>query len=115
MVFGTINGLVVKKTNMNLKANEVVVKAGDSIQWINKEKYQGKLIITNQRIYFKPKEENRSDLWLELMPSQILEVIFFNSMKLIPNGLDVITKSGENYRFTLKRRNEFGQLINRMY
>ena len=35
-----------------LKANEVVIKAGDSSYLDDAEKICGKLIITNQRIYF---------------------------------------------------------------
>jgi len=64
-----------------LKANEVVIKAGDSSYLDDAEKICGKLILTNQRIYFitsnghitpnvqityVPKKECRSDPKLEL-------------------------------------------------
>jgi hypothetical protein len=38
---------------VKLNANEVVLKAGDTNQVINDNKIEGKLIVTNQRIYFK--------------------------------------------------------------
>jgi hypothetical protein len=98
-----------------LKANEVVVKAGDSTYMINSEKVGGKLILTNQRIYFKASNGHGRGHDLEIMPSDIREVIFFNTRKIFPYGLNVVMKSGEEMRFSLKRRNEIGTLINKMY
>ena len=100
---------------VNLKANEVVLKAGNTDQLLGDRKIPGKLIVTNQRIYFKSLETNYEEMNLELNPENILEVIYFNTRKFIPNGLNVVTKAGESLRFILKKRNDFGQLINRMY
>ena len=98
-----------------LKANEVVVKAGDSTYFVNAEKVGGKLIITNQRIYFKSTNGHGDKYDLEIIPSDILEVIFFKTGVLQSNGLNVVMKSGEELRFSVKKRNEIGTLINKMY
>ena len=98
-----------------LKANEVVVKAGDSNYLVNSEKVGGKLILTNQRIYFKASNGNGDKFDLEIIPADILEVIFFNTRKILPNGLNVVMKSGEQRRFSMKKRNEIGAMINKMY
>ena len=39
---------------VKLYANEVVLKAGDTNQVKENKTIEGKLIVTNQRIYFKP-------------------------------------------------------------
>ena len=98
-----------------LKANEVVVRAGDSKYLHNSEKIEGKLVLTNQRIYFIGTNGHAGKNDLEIEPSDIREVIYFNTKKLLPNGLNVVMKSGEEMRFSVKKRNEIGGMINKMY
>ena len=98
-----------------LKANELVVKAGDSTYFIEDEKINGKLVLTNQRIYFVSTNGHAGSHDLEILPSDIREVIFFNTHKILPNGLSVVLKSGEEKKFSVKKRNEIGTMINRMY
>jgi hypothetical protein len=98
-----------------LKANEVVVKAGDTTYLANAEKVSGKLILTNQRIYFRASNGHGDQYNLEILPSEIMEVIFFNTKKILPTGLNVVMKSGEEKKFSLKKRNEMGSMINKMY
>ena len=100
---------------VNLKANEIVIKAGDTEHCFDENKVSGKLIVTNQRIYFLTKNPDCSAHNLEILPEQIKEVIFYNTKKIFPNGLNLITKAGEQLRFILKKRNAFGELINKMY
>ena len=98
-----------------LKANEVVLKAGDSKYHVNSEKVDGKLILTNQRIYFKASNGQAGKHDLEILPADILEVIFFNIRKILPHGLNVVMKNGVQCKFSLKKRNEIGAMINKMY
>jgi hypothetical protein len=97
-----------------LNANELVVKAGDSIHIIDNLKVKGKLILTNQRLFFKFLEEEKH-IDFEILPKNIKEIFYFNSMKIIPNGLTVITRDGIQLRFLVKERNSWGQMINKMY
>ena len=100
---------------VDLKANEMVIKAGDSKHLIGDEKIEGKLIITNQRIYFISHDETTDHANREILPGEIVEVIYINGSNLFSKGLNVVTKNGDNMRFLVKKRNEFGQLINKMY
>jgi hypothetical protein len=52
---------------------------------------------------------------LEILPSQIKEIIYFNTMRIIPNGLNIILKEGKELRFKLGNRNSWGQALNRIY
>ena len=97
-----------------LNANELVVKAGDSLHIIDNSKVKGKLILTNQRLFFKFLEDKKH-IDFEILPKNIREIFFFNSMKIVPNGLTVITKDGSELRFLVKERNLWGQMINKMY
>lgn len=100
---------------VDLNANETVIKAGDSLHLANDRKIQGKLILTNQRLFFTLFEQSLEKPFLEILPLQIKELLFFNSMKIIPNGLTIVTKDGKEHRFTIKKRNEWGAMINKMY
>jgi hypothetical protein len=100
---------------VKLNANEVVLKAGDTNQVIDKNTIEGKLIVTNQRIYFKTLNEETEKFNLEILFDNILEVIFFGNGFFSVKGLNVVTRDGKSHMFPLKKRDEIGQLINRMY
>jgi len=100
---------------VKLAANEVVLKAGDTNQVMENKTIEGKLIVTNQRIYFKPLSEDMEKFNLEILFENILEVIYYSTGLFAPKGLNVVTRDGRNLKFPLKKRDEIGQLINKMY
>ena len=99
---------------VDLKENEVVVKAGDTM-FLNGEKAKGKLILTNQRLYFKSFNIDQKKYDKEILPVHIQEIIYFSTQKIFPNGLSIITKGGEELKFQIKKRNSWGEMINKMY
>jgi len=101
---------------VKLNANEVVLKAGDTNQLIENNKIDGKLIVTNQRIYFKSVTEEAEKFNFEILFDNIREVIYFSKGLLFGvKGLVVVTRDGKEHSFPLKKRDEIGQLINKMY
>lgn len=100
---------------VDLKANELVLKAGDSNYFAEETSIDGKLILTNQRVYFKTKEDKDSNHNLEIMPDQIKEILYFNTLKIFPNGLNIILKEGKQLKFKIGKRNTWGKVLNRIY
>ena len=100
---------------VKLNANEVVLNAGDTNQVIDNNKVEGKLIVTNQRIYFKALQQEAEKFNLEILFDNILEVIFYSKGIFAVKGLNVVTRDGKSHSFPLKKRDEIGQLINKMY
>lgn len=100
---------------VKLNSNEVVLKAGDTNQVVDNKTIDGKFIVTNQRIYFKTLKEETENFNLEILFENILEVIYFSKGLFSVKGLNVITRDGRSLSFPLKKRDEFGQLINKMY
>ncbi|MCX6333170.1 MAG: hypothetical protein NT092_02575 [Bacteroidia bacterium] len=100
---------------VKLNPNEVVLKAGDTNQVVDNQKVGGKLIVTNQRIYFKTLKEDTERFNLEIFFDNILEVIFYQNGIFSARGINVITRDGKSHIFPLKKRDEIGLLINRMY
>lgn len=100
---------------VKLYPNEVVLKAGDTSQVIDNTTVDGKLIVTNQRIYFRPMSEESDRFNLEILFENILEVIFYSRGFFMTKGLNIVTRDGKSFMFPLKKRDEIGQLINKMY
>ncbi|MHC1731838.1 MAG: hypothetical protein AB9888_07415 [Bacteroidales bacterium] len=100
---------------VKLKPNEVVLKAGDTSQVIDKATVPGKLIVTNQGLYFKTLLNETEKFNLEILFDNILEVIYFSQGLFAAKGLSIVTRDGNTFSFPLRKRDEFGQLINRMY
>lgn len=100
---------------VKLNANEVVLQAGDTNQIVDNNTIEGKLIVTNQRIYFKTGNEETEQFNLEILFDNIREVIYYSKGLFLVKGLNVVTNEGKSHAFPLKKRDEIGQLINRMY
>ncbi len=100
---------------INLNPNEVVLNAGDTNQVIDNLKIDGKLIVTNQRIYFRALKEELASFNLEILFDNILEVIFYQKGVFALKGITVVTRDGKDHSFPLKKRDEIGSLINKMY
>ncbi|MCK4663650.1 MAG: hypothetical protein KAT68_12340 [Bacteroidales bacterium] len=100
---------------VDLKPNEVVVKASDTNYFYDDERIKGKLILTNQRIYFKSINGQSGKFDIEIVPEDIKEIMFFNTFKIFPNGLNIINKQGQQLRFVVKKRDSWCRLINKMY
>lgn len=119
VIFGTIydpNQLFKERINMkiDLQPNEMVVKAGDST-FLNGQKVPGKLIITNQRIYFISIEMEHLAYNQKVEPSDIKEVLPFKTGFFSSNGLNIVTKGGKELMFSVKERPAWEQMINKMY
>ncbi len=93
---------------VKLNPNEVVLKAGDTNQVVENQKIEGKLIVTNQRIYFKTLKEETEKFNLEILFENILEVIFYKKGLFAAKGINVVTRDGKSHIFPLKKRDEIG-------
>jgi hypothetical protein len=100
---------------ITLNPNEMVVKAGDSSYMANGDSIRGKLILTTQRIYFKPEPNGVEHKDLEIQPGEIQDVMFFNEKILFPSGLNIVTKNGQQNKFLVKKRNSWSEIIVKMF
>lgn len=114
-VFNTETPIKEKAMTVKLQPNEVVIKAGDTNQVVDNNTIDGKLIVTNQRIYFRAIKEEAQRINLEILFEDIKEVIYYSKGLFAAKGLNVVTRDGRILTFPLKKRDEFGQLINSMY
>lgn len=98
---------------IDLKPNEIVVKASDS-KYLNGSRIPGKMILTNQRIYFKVKDSSQSGYDMEITPAEILEVIPFKTGLFSNNGLNIVTKAGSELNFSIDKRDSWCTTLNEL-
>lgn len=98
---------------IDLKPNEQVVKAEDS-KYLNGVPVKGKLILTNQRIYFKPEVILDTKYDFEIMPSDIREVIPFKTGIFSNRGLNIVCKNGKELSFDIHDRDSWCKMINKL-
>lgn len=99
---------------IDMNPNEMVIRAGDSDHISNGNAIKGKLILTNQRIYFKPEPNGQAHPDVEIWPTEIMDVMFYNNRILFSNGLNIVTKNGFENKFLVKDRSAWSELIVRM-
>jgi len=98
-----------------LKPNEVILRAGSSNLRQTDKDISGKLIVTNQRIYFRTLKMEHELCNKEINPGEISELFYFNILWVLPKGLTIKTKNGEELCFTVSQRDEWAKLITKMY
>ncbi|MFH1118487.1 MAG: hypothetical protein V1775_01605 [Bacteroidota bacterium] len=96
---------------INLKANEVVLKAADTLHSSGSDETKGKLIMTNQRLYFKSSQTGQEQKNFEILPGEIRDILFYNVIRFIPRGLELVTSDGRIIRFSVKNRKEWCRQI----
>lgn len=98
---------------IEMNPNEIVVRASDSEKVIPGSSVKGKLILTNQRLYFKC-ESKKNGHDTEILPKDIEDVMFFKNSFLFPKGLNIVTKNGVENKFLVKRREDWSEMIVKM-
>jgi hypothetical protein len=98
-----------------LKPNEMILMAGNSNLLHPDKQVPGKLIVTNQRIYFITLKDEHRHCDKEIMPEEIRDLIYFKTNWLLPLGIKIITKNGTEHPFLVKKRNEWSKLITKMF
>ena len=101
--------------HVDLQSNEVVSKAGTSFYEHLEGSIEGKLIITNQRLYFKSVNPSQNTYNLEIQPSEIEDMRFLNFMKILPVGLCLVLNNGTRYPFKLRNRDEWARAIGKLW
>jgi hypothetical protein len=97
--------------SLELRAGEIELIKKAANLFRGRESVGGKIIITNQRIYFKPHFFNVQKDYVEIPMEEIVEVQKRNTLGFVPNGMKVSTRNGEEYKFVVRDREKLIDLI----
>lgn len=76
------------------------------------ESIGGKLKVTNKRLYFEYNNINIQPNVIEIMMEQISEAKKWNTLVVVPNGMEVILKDGTKLNFVILNREKLIKFIN---
>jgi len=96
-----------------LQANEFVLKASDSRHDSGSQKVEGKLVLTNQRLYFVT-VNGTSKTQFDIETRSIYEVMPYNNRIIFSNGLCLNMKDGRQMKFEVKGRTKWAGMIARV-
>jgi hypothetical protein len=99
-----------KVMRIDLQANEYVLKASDGKHYRDESKIEGKLILTNRKLYFATNGVGVK-IKLAVDPAEITEVMPFNNRVIFSNGLTLMLKNGEELKFEVRKRNDWAGMI----
>ncbi len=71
----------------------------------------GRMKVTDKRIIFEPHPINIQRGDVEIPLSEITEVRERSTLGIVPNGISIITKSREEYKFVVWNRKELIEII----
>jgi len=100
-----------KTMRIDLEANEFVLKAADSLHYRGNDKLEGKLILTNQRLYFATVNGAPEKIKISIETTDISEIFPFSNKVFFSNGMCLHMKNGKEMKFEVKDRNKWMGLI----
>ncbi len=92
--------------------SEVVILRKPANLFRGIEAVGGWMSLTNNEIIFNPHKLNIQKQQLEILFSEIVEVTKRNTFYVIPNGIMIKEKSGQEYKFVIWGRSHLIKIIN---
>ncbi|MGN7763380.1 GRAM domain-containing protein [Paenibacillus sp. 22594] len=71
----------------------------------------GRLYITNERVIFKPHSFNIQSKPLEISIQEIVNIEKRNTLLVVPNGMRISIKNGQEHKFVIWNRAKLIELI----
>ena len=93
--------------NIELRNNEGVIKQGSANHWQGWEAVGGRLFLTGQRLIFRSHTFNvqRHETSIEL--EEVAFVKSRNNFLLVPNGMSIFLRNGQEERFVIWGRRDW--------
>ncbi|MFN8354168.1 MAG: hypothetical protein U0Y10_06980 [Spirosomataceae bacterium] len=102
---------VQQQTALTSQAQQLVIREGMANHFSQGEAAGGKLYLLYNQLYFKSHQYNFQNHELVIPLTHIKGVQFFNTLGLIPNGLEILTHSGIKERFVVNGRRKWKEAI----
>jgi len=110
-----LNSKTVKRqTQIENPEDKPIIHSGGANHFINGEAVGGKLYLLTDKLQFQSHGFNLQNHGLIIEIEQIKDVGFYNTLGLIPNGLEITTLSGQKEKFVVSGRRLWKEEIERL-
>lgn len=103
-----------EQTKIATFEGEAIIYSGRANHFKGAEAVGGKLYLLKNRLEFKSHNFNIQNHQAAIEISNIVEVSFYNSLGIVPNGLKITTKQGQVEKFVVSGRKHWKQAIEQL-
>jgi len=99
-------------SNDNVFEGEKVIHQGPANHFLNGEGRGGWLTLTSSHLAFRSHGSNVQNQPYDLNVNEIIEAVPVLTLRILPNGLRISTKKGDEQLFVVSKRKQWASLIN---
>ncbi|WP_231426228.1 hypothetical protein [Pedobacter sp. Leaf250] len=103
-----------EQTTLEGIAESDIIYSGGANYFKNAEAVGGKLYLLKDRLEFKSHQLNIQNQTFKINTADIQEIISYNTLGLIPNGLKVVLKDGVQEKFVVNNRTIWRENIQKL-
>ena len=111
MYFFISSKTVKRQTQLELNDGQTIILGRSANHFKNGEAVGGKFYLLTDRIQFKSHAFNIQNHEIRIELEEIKEIRFFNTLGIIPNGLELKLKNGQIERFVINGRKQLREEI----
>ena len=100
-----------KQTELKLQQGDEILYADRANHIYKGEALGGMLYLLKDRLQFKAHNFNVQNQTVAIALSEIKEIQFYNTLRIIPNGLKLLMPDGETARFVVNNRKQWKEQI----
>lgn len=104
MMYFFVNSKKIKEQTKINVSEDVIIYSDSANHFKGKEAVGGKLYLLMDRMVFKSHNINLQTHEQAILISDISEVLFYNSLGIIPNGLKIVMTNGLVEKFVVNKR-----------
>ncbi len=105
--------IVKRQTQIELNG-KTIIRSGGANHFLNGEAVGGKLYLLDDRIVFKSHNFNLQNHGKEILLDNIASIEFYNTLGIMPTGLEILTKESQSEKFVLSNRKLWKTEINKI-
>jgi len=100
-----------KQTELKLQQGDEILYSDRANHIYKGEALGGMLYLLKDRLQFKAHNFNVQNQTVAIALSEIKEIQFYNTLRIIPNGLKLLMPDGETARFVVNNRKQWKEQI----
>jgi hypothetical protein len=114
LYFFVTSKAVKRQTQIVTVDNNPIIRSTSANRFKNGEAVGGKLYLLKDKVQFQSHSFNLQNHGLIIELTQIKEVVFYNTLGLIPNGLAIVTHKGEKEKFVIYGRRKWKEDLEKL-
>lgn len=110
-----VNSKIFKRqTQIETNDDENIIHSGGANHFINGEAVGGRLFLLTDKLKFKSHNFNLQNHEISIYIREILDITYYNTLGIIPNGIKILQKDGKHEKFVVSERRQWKSEIEKI-